>query len=190
MKLIVGLGNPGSKYAGTRHNLGFMVLDHIAEHLGIKFGVETRFEAEVSLTEVKGERLVLAKPQTMMNLSGRAAQRLAQYYKITATDIWVVQDDIDLNFGILRVRQGGGSGGHNGIKSIIEQLGGDFVRFRVGVANSTLRTRIDPEEFVLQPFEKSELALLPALVRGTAEQIAAHLGDKEILDHTHDLTAK
>lgn len=190
MKLIVGLGNPGSKYADTRHNLGFMVLDHIAEHLGLKFGAESRFEAEASLTEVKGERLALAKPQTMMNLSGRAVQRLAQYYKIPAADIWVVQDDIDLDFGILRVRQGGSSGGHNGIKSIIEQLGENFVRFRVGVANPTLRTRISPEEFVLLPFEKSEQAQLPVLVRGTAEQVAAHLGDEKILDHTHDLTAK
>lgn len=187
MKLIVGLGNTGAKYAHTRHNLGFMVLDHIAGHLKQDFSDQPKFDSQLAQVEVHGETLVLAKPQTMMNLSGRAVQRLAQFYKVAPEDVWVIHDDIDLDFGKLRIRQGGSSGGHNGLKSIIEQLGEGFVRYKIGVANPELRTKIDPEDFVLLPFSAAEADHVESIVRQTAEQVASHLADSHIKDHTHDL---
>jgi PTH1 family peptidyl-tRNA hydrolase len=188
MKLIVGLGNPGAKYAQTRHNLGFMVLDHIAEHLEAKF--EVKFDSLVAKANAMNQDLVLAKPQTMMNLSGRAIQRIAAFYKIEPGDIWVIHDDIDLGFGKLRVRQGGSSGGHNGLKSIIEQIGDGFARFKIGVANNQLRQPIDPEHFVLQSFADDESNHLPQIVSGTAEQVAGHLRSQSLQDTTYNLITK
>jgi PTH1 family peptidyl-tRNA hydrolase len=187
MKLIVGLGNPGAKYAQTRHNLGFLVLDHIAEHFDQKFTNEPKFTSHLLKLDVQGETLILTKPQTMMNLSGQAVRQLAQFYKVTTSDIWVIQDDIDLDFGKLRIRQGGSSGGHNGLKSIIEYIGEEFVRFKIGVANPQLRHHIDPEDFVLQRFTPDESQQIGVIIGQTAKQVARHLMDAQIEDHTLNL---
>jgi PTH1 family peptidyl-tRNA hydrolase len=134
--LVVGLGNPGREYVGTRHNIGFEVLDRLAVKCGGSFKQKSRFAAEVAEVSLEdGGKLVLAKPQTFMNRSGVAVAALVQWLKILPSDLLVVVDDADLPLGQIRLRQAGGSGGHNGLASIIEMLGGneEFARVRVGI---------------------------------------------------------
>jgi PTH1 family peptidyl-tRNA hydrolase len=134
--LVVGLGNPGREYVGTRHNIGFEVLDRLAAKRGGSFKQKSRFAAEVAEVSLEdGGKLVLAKPQTFMNRSGVAVAALVQWLKVLPSDLLVVVDDADLPLGQLRLRQAGGSGGHNGLYSIIEALGGneEFARVRVGI---------------------------------------------------------
>lgn len=133
MKLIVGLGNPGREYAATRHNVGFMVIDRLALELGV--AVEKKmFKALVGQGQIDGEKVVLVKPQTYMNLSGEAVGALLNWYKLTAADLIVIFDDLDLPPGKLRIRSEGGAGGHKGMQSIIQVLGAEnFHRVRVGI---------------------------------------------------------
>jgi len=135
MKIIVGLGNPGDKYEKTRHNAGFMAADYLAEHYGFDdFKTLDKGKSLMTKGEIAGEKVVLVKPQTFMNLSGVPTQAVASYFKIDRKDIIVVYDDADIEFGAKRIRSEGSAGGHNGIKSLIEQLGGDdFVRIRLGI---------------------------------------------------------
>lgn len=152
MKIIVGLGNPGREYATTRHNLGFMVVDEIARQLHAGAG-RRRFHAELLEASDGGEKLVLAKPQTYMNLSGRSVREICQWYKVPPEEILIVTDDIDLAFGAIRMRAAGSSGGHNGLKSIFADLGTQNIpRLRVGVGRGSghairqVLTRFSPEE--------------------------------------------
>ncbi|MFH0820246.1 MAG: aminoacyl-tRNA hydrolase [Candidatus Peregrinibacteria bacterium] len=134
MKLIVGLGNPGKEYANTRHNAGFMAADFLHEHFGFEpFKFSEKRKAEIASGEIASEKVVLAKPQTFMNLSGHAVQSLAGFYKIASSDVVVIYDDVDLPMGTLRVRPSGSSGGHKGVQSIIDQFDPDFIRFRIGI---------------------------------------------------------
>jgi PTH1 family peptidyl-tRNA hydrolase len=137
-KLIVGLGNPGREYEGTRHNAGFAVLDRVAQKLDCSFRGKSRLAAEVAEAAHATGKLVLAKPQTFMNRSGVAVAALLNWLKLPATELLVVVDDADLPLGQLRLRPSGGSGGHNGLRSIIEALGGteEFARLRVGIGRS------------------------------------------------------
>lgn len=163
-KLIVGLGNPGSKYAGTRHNVGFMVLDSLCPD----FKVEKKFDAEICDF---GGGNILMKPQTFMNLSGEAVKSFADFYKIVPENIWIIHDDIDIEFGEIRVREDGSSAGHKGIQSIIEKLGTEgFWRFRIGVKNEKLG-KIETEDFVLQRFETDEERVLPEIINACATEI-------------------
>ena len=165
MKLIVGLGNPGAEYAHTRHNVGFMVVDALARTLDAdEWRADTTRKAELTKAQLDGEDVLLAKATTFMNDSGVAVQALAHYYKIAPADIVVVQDDIDMQFGKLRVRGEGGSGGHNGIKSVQQHVGDEFMRFRIGVANPDLRNPLAADVFVLQRFNDHETPQLPALI--------------------------
>ena len=133
MKLIAGLGNPGSKYAGTRHNAGFRALNHLAEKYGIQVG-ENRFNGLIGRGVIEGEKVILVKPLTFMNNSGQCVRAAADYYRIAPEDIIIIYDDISLAPGQLRIRKNGSAGGHNGVKSLIAHLGGqDFARIRVGV---------------------------------------------------------
>lgn len=135
MKLIVGLGNPGRDYARNRHNAGFMCLSHFAREQGIRLDKKLA-NARTGTGEIGGEKVVLARPQTFMNLSGQAVARLVDRFKLEPEDIIVIHDDLDLPLGRIRVRRGGGSGGHNGINSIIASLGSrDFNRIRVGISH-------------------------------------------------------
>jgi PTH1 family peptidyl-tRNA hydrolase len=152
VKIIVGLGNPGREYAATRHNLGFMVVDEVARRLAAT-DRRSRFRAEVTEAFDHGEKLVLVKPQTYMNLSGVSAREVSRWYKSPAEDVLVVTDDIDLPFGTLRMRASGSSGGHNGLKSIFAELGTQNVpRLKIGVgrgpghATRQVLTRFNPEE--------------------------------------------
>jgi PTH1 family peptidyl-tRNA hydrolase len=176
MKLILGLGNPGKEYSKTRHNLGFMVVDKFVSSIGVHLDTQKKLKCELAVTMTNGETIIIAKPSTFMNLSGSAVQKIKQFYKIENNDIWVVSDDLDLEFGTIRTRIGGSSGGHNGLKDIIENIGEDFVRIRVGIKNSLL-SKQPAEEFVLKPFNKTEGDKLPDIVDKSVEVIKHGLQD-------------
>ncbi|RPJ53410.1 MAG: aminoacyl-tRNA hydrolase, partial [Acidobacteria bacterium] len=154
MKLIVGLGNPGRRYGGTRHNVGFLVVDELARRRGAGFEA-ARADALMARIRDLGEGVVLAKPLTFMNVSGVAVGDLARYYRIAIPDLLVVTDDVNLPLGRLRARARGSDGGHNGLRSVVEQLGTDqFARLRVGVGRGDLRR--DLADHVLARFEPEE----------------------------------
>lgn len=164
--LFVGLGNPGERYRMTRHNVGFMVLDEIAELLGISFKEEARFNALVAKGAYLGEKVVLAKPLTFMNASGEAVQRLLHFNKWWAESLLVVSDDVALPFGSMRLRLQGSDGGHNGLKSIAHHLGtNQYIRLRMGVGNPDLQGQMDMADFVLAPFAQSERAELESFIK-------------------------
>jgi PTH1 family peptidyl-tRNA hydrolase len=165
VKIIVGLGNPGQEYAATRHNIGFMVIDRLKRELHAT-DTRKRFRAEIAEAFVGGERLVLMKPQTYMNLSGVSAREAARWYKASLGDILVVVDDIELPFGASRMRAGGSSGGHNGLKSIAAELGSDqYPRLRLGVG----RGSGDARRQVLSRFSKDEEQGLPEFIAAGAD---------------------
>ena len=155
MKLIVGLGNPGSKYLLTRHNLGFMVVDELSEIHRIDVA-RKKFNALVGEGTLAGVSVVLAKPQTYMNLSGTAVRELFTFYKSEPKDLLVVHDDLDLDPGVVRIKLGGGAGGHKGLKSIIDGLGRpDFLRVRLGIGKPAMKDRT--ESYVLERFASGDL---------------------------------
>ena len=165
MKIVVGLGNPGREYAATRHNIGFMVVDEFAARLGA-LERRGRFRAQLAEGFDNGEKLVVVKPQTFMNLSGISVREAVSWYKIATEDLLVVADDIDLPFGASRMRPGGGSGGHNGIKSILEELGTDQVpRLRIGIG----RGRGGATRQVLTRFTSEEEAALGEIIDTAAD---------------------
>lgn len=154
MKLIVGLGNPGKEYENTRHNIGFMILDSF---LG-KVKWKTKNNAMYYEKNINNEKYIFIKPLTFMNLSGNAVRKYVDYYKIKIEDILVIQDDLDLDVGILRLKQNSSNGGHNGIKSIISCLQTkDFKRLKVGISNNK---SIDTKDYVLNNFSKEEIKKL------------------------------
>lgn len=155
IKIIAGLGNPGEKYEGTRHNIGFEVLDILAEKLGAKF-VEN-FEGLLAEVRYNGEKLYLLKPQTFMNLSGKSVAMLANFYKIGAGDILIVHDEMNIPYNTIKLRHKGSAGGHNGLKSIIECLGSDnFPRLKMGIGRDAAK---DTVSYVLGKYKPEELKL-------------------------------
>jgi len=157
--LIVGLGNPGAEYADHRHNIGFRVVDALAQAHGLVFSRSRGTSARVATGRVCGRPVILAKPQTFMNLSGKAVSRLCQLYRVAPHRLLVVFDDLDLPLGRLRLRPDGGSGGHNGMRSTIERLGTQaFPRLRVGIDRPP--GKLDPAEYVLLPFPEQEQPLV------------------------------
>ena len=163
--LLVGLGNPGREHAGNRHNAGFMFADSLAKRLGIKIG-KVRCEALVGDGQVEGKRVILAKPQTFMNESGRAVLCLMRSYAVELDRLLVVFDDLDLPLGELRLRPAGGSSGQHGMESIIERLSvTEFARLRIGIGRPP--GRMDPADYVLEDFAAPERELMEAtLLRG------------------------
>jgi len=169
--LVAGLGNPGPEYERTRHNLGFLTADVLAERLGGARFRRSKHQALVAEARDGDVRLVLAKPQTFMNESGRAVAALQRFFKLPIENIIVVHDELDLPFGVVRVKLGGGTAGHNGLNSVASALGRDFVRVRVGIGRPSGRK--DPVDFVLEPFAKREQADVPALVDRAADAVLA-----------------
>ena len=158
MKLIVGLGNPGKNYQNTRHNIGFMFLDEIANRENIKFKLDTKLKCEITELKVNDEKVLLIKPQTYMNLSGQSVYAVCKYYNIDLSDILVIQDDLDLEIGKLRFRAKGSSGGHKGIQNIIDQFSSnEFKRLKVGISKVEAKDTID---YVLGRFGKNEMKIL------------------------------
>jgi len=166
MKLFVGLGNPGAQYAQNRHNIGFMALDRIAEDHG--FGPwKARFQAQVSEGRLGGDKLVLLKPQTFMNLSGQAVGEAMRYLKLTPADVVVFHDELDLAPGKLRLKEGGGHAGHNGLRSIHQHIGEAYGRVRLGIGHPGHKDRV--AGYVLHDFAKADEEWLDDLLRGISD---------------------
>lgn len=186
MRLVVGLGNPGSQFEGSRHNVGFMVVDEVARRALSEAGPGggrpatfrhvQKLRSHVLEFHTGGEKVILAKPQTYMNLSGEAVALLLQYYGIGASDMIVVYDDMDVPFGRLRIRPKGGPGTHNGMRSIVSSIGSrDFPRIRLGIGvPNPAQTAAD---FVLSWFEKDEMPVLARVVKGAAAATLAIITD-------------
>lgn len=162
--LIVGLGNIGPEYKGTRHNSGFAVLDYYAQENNFPIWQEkNKFKAFITEEFVAGKKIILAKPTTLYNPSGESVRALKDFYKLNNKDIIVVHDELDLPFGTVKEKQGGGSAGSNGLKSIISHIGEDFKRIRIGIKNELLE-KIDPADFVLSKFTSAEKKQLDDLL--------------------------
>lgn len=160
--LLVGLGNPGREYRDSRHNFGFMVIDRLIVRLGAR-GMKLQSNAIVTTAAYEGRKLILAKPQTYMNLSGRSIQGLIRFYKLPVENVLVGFDDLDLPFGTIRLRPGGGAGGQKGFASTIEQLGTKSIaRLRLGIGRPP--GRMDPSAYVLQNFSRQEMEVLSEIL--------------------------
>jgi len=186
MLLIVGLGNPGARYEFTRHNIGFLAVDYIADSFDISLNKKSH-KAVWGKGCISQKEVIIVKPQTFMNLSGEAVRAIADYFHIEAKDIIVIYDDIDLEFGSIRIRKRGGSGGHGGMGSIIEQIGtNDFVRIRLGIGRpekttsskqSAVSSEIDVADYVLSNFEPDEDGNLEEVLSRTNEAVETMIKD-------------
>ena len=168
--LVVGLGNPGPGYARTRHNIGFVVADLLAARTGSRFGVHKRTGAEIAETRLAGRRAVLAKPRSYMNESGSAVVGAARFFSVALADVIVVHDDLDLELGAVRLKRGGGEGGHNGLRSISKSLASrDYLRVRVGIGRPPGRQ--DPADYVLKGFPPSARAEVELMAEEAADAV-------------------
>jgi peptidyl-tRNA hydrolase, PTH1 family len=183
--LVVGLGNPGPHHVSNRHNVGAMVVDELARRVGCRF---RSHKAGTDVVEVRlaGRRAVLAHPRSFMNVSGTAVAATARFFKIPSTDVVVVHDDLDLDYGVIRLKRGGGEGGHNGLRSISASLGSrDYLRVRFGIGRPP--GRMDPADFVLSDFsvvQRRELGLLVDRCADAVEQLVAQ-GLAATQNHVH-----
>lgn len=165
--LLIGLGNPGREYRDTRHNVGFMLIDRLIVRLNAQ-GMRVQSKAIVTSAAYEGRKVILAKPQTYMNLSGQSAQGLLNFYKIPMENMLIAHDDLDIPFGTIRIRPKGGPGGQGGMASTIEQLGTkDFPRLRIGIGRPP--GRMDPAAFVLQNFSREEMKVLSEVIDRAAD---------------------
>lgn len=174
--LIAGLGNPGPEYAGNRHNAGFMVVDVLAERIGARFrahGSSSKGRggrAEAAVGRLADRQVVLVKPRSFMNLSGGPVAVVRDFYKVPLERVVVVHDELDLDFGVLRVKRGGGAGGHNGLRSLTKSLGGpDYLRVRFGIGRPP--GRMDPAAYVLRDFSAAERADLGVELERAADAV-------------------
>ena len=166
--LVVGLGNPGPQYAKTRHNVGFMVADLLAGRMGAAFKVHKKSGAEIVTGRIAHKPVLLAKPRTYMNESGRQVGPLAKFYSVSPADVIVIHDELDIDFGQIRLKLGGGEGGHNGLRSVASALGTkDFQRLRIGIGRPPGRK--DPAAFVLENFSAAERPEVPTLCEMAAD---------------------
>ena len=173
--LVVGLGNPGPRYAGNRHNVGFMVVDLLAARMGARFKAH-RGRVDVVDGRLAGRSVVLAKPKSYMNESGGPIVAISRFFKIPVARLTVVHDDLDLPYGTLRIKRGGGDGGHNGLRSATAALGSnDYLRIRFGIGRPPGRQ--DPADYVLRDFTAAERKELPYLVDRAADAVEALLAD-------------
>lgn len=178
MFLIIGLGNPGKKYENTRHNAGFMALDAFAKrNFFPEFKLSKKFSALISEGSVSTGKVILAKPQTFMNESGKTASAVASHYKLSMENILVIHDDLDLPLGKIKISKNSSSAGHKGADSVIKFLKTkDFVRFRIGIKNENSKTK-DVERFVLEKFTKAENAILKDILQKTASAAETYLAE-------------
>jgi PTH1 family peptidyl-tRNA hydrolase len=184
--LVVGLGNPGDNYARTRHNLGFMVADLLAARLGSKFKAHKRSGAEVVSGRLAGHSVLVAKPRCFMNESGRQVGPLAKFYSVAPADMIVIHDELDLEFGRIRLKIDGGEGGHNGLRSVVAALGTkEFQRVRIGIGRPPGRK--DPAAFVLENFTAAERAEVPTICEQAADatELLIELGLEPAQNRVH-----
>lgn len=193
MKLIVGLGNPGTEYAKTRHNFGWMMLDRLARDLGASWQTKTKFQSQVAETAIDDEKILLVKPTTFYNLSGIAIRAVRDFYQLDNRDILVVHDEMALPIGAIRTRVGGSDAGNNGIKSLIEHLGPDFAKIRIGSgqapgANGDARPTEQHRDHVLSRPTASEADLLDTLEPHIRHIITEFAGG-HFLETTHSVNS-
>ncbi|WP_405134749.1 aminoacyl-tRNA hydrolase [Nocardia sp. NBC_01388] len=168
--LVVGLGNPGPEYERTRHNVGFMVADVLAERVGGRFTVHKKSGADLLEARLDGRKVLIAKPRSFMNLSGRPVAALAKFFSVPPTEVIAVHDELDLPFGVIRLKQGGGEGGHNGLRSMSQALTTkDYLRVRFGIGRPPGRQ--DPADYVLKPFSAPERKEVPVIVEQAADAV-------------------
>ncbi|MGH8279301.1 MAG: aminoacyl-tRNA hydrolase [Gammaproteobacteria bacterium] len=190
IQLVVGLGNPGADYVLTRHNTGFWFVDALARNCGASFSHERKFNGDVARVTINGQDLRLLKPTTFMNASGQSVQALAQYLKLTPESILVAHDDLDLPAGTVRLKRGGGHGGHNGLRDIIDHLGEDFLRLRFGIGRPADHHEII--DFVLERPDAADqeqimqavsaaLAALPGIVAGDLGRAMRELHNRGVV---------
>jgi PTH1 family peptidyl-tRNA hydrolase len=165
--LLIGLGNPGREYRDSRHNVGFMLIDRIAVRLGAR-GMKVQSKAIVTTVTHDDRKLILAKPQTYMNLSGQSVQGLIHFYKLPLANVLIAYDDLDIPFGTIRIRPAGGPGGQRGMASTIEHIGtNDFPRLRIGIGRPP--GRMDPAAYILQDFTRAEMKILSEILDRAAD---------------------
>ncbi|MCK9471357.1 MAG: aminoacyl-tRNA hydrolase [Bacilli bacterium] len=175
MKLIVGLGNPGDRYKNTRHNIGFMFLDELKNDLNLEFSLNKQLKSLIAFANINGEKIIFAKPQTFMNLSGEAVLSIVNYYKLEIEDIVIVYDDLDLPSGKIRIRKTGSSGGHKGMSNIIQLLKtSEIKRIRIGIMNNS---NIDTIDYVLGKFTIYEEAQIRLTLSKSLEIVKSFIVD-------------
>lgn len=182
MQLITGLGNKGKKYEQTRHNAGFMLVDRLSKNSTRSWREEKKFESLVLEKTLAGKKILLTKPQTMMNSSGRAVRKVKDYYKLSSEQIWIVHDDKDLKLGEIRISVGSGSAGHKGVQSVIDHLGSkNFTRFRIGVMTNypdrAPRSKKEVSEFLLSSFYSDERDELQDSLKNVCQALRIALKD-------------
>jgi len=184
MKLIIAQGNPGPDYTKSRHNIGFLALDHLRSALEVSdWQSKTKFKAEISELDYQGEKVILAKPTTFYNLTGQSARAIVDFYQIAPENILVIHDDLSLDFGKLRVRWGGADAGNKGIRSINQHFGQDFWRLKVGIDGKSHIIN-DEATFVLKPFSKNEQKALETTVLPAIKDIILDFLNNNIANHS------
>ncbi len=189
MFLITGLGNPEPKYRGNRHNAGFMVLDRFSEKVGAT-SFQKKFSGEFAKVRIDTQEIVLLKPMTFMNLSGNSVQQTLHFFQIPVQELIVVHDELDLGFGLMRIKVGGGSAGHKGVQSIIDQCGGaNFIRVRVGIGRPSLE---NVEKYVLSDFSIEERKQLPNVIDNASAALyhIVNRGVQDTMNKFHSYTRK
>jgi peptidyl-tRNA hydrolase, PTH1 family len=187
MKLIFAQGNPGNQYTHTRHNVGFLALDRLADQRSAPWKRHDKFKADIAETTIHGEKVLLVKPLSFYNETGQVARALTDFYKLSpATDVLVIHDELALPFGTLRIREKGSDAGNNGIKSLNAHLGDSYWRLRVGVWNE-LRNRMDDAAFVLSQFSHDELTQLNTIIDDKVVEIIADFASSTLTPTSHSL---
>jgi len=175
---VIGLGNPGSKYEFTRHNIGFRIIDSLARDMGTEFNKAKSYYSLISRGMINNHKVMLVKPQTFMNLSGRAVNRVVSYYKIPLQDLLIVYDDLNLELGQVRIRKKGSSGGHKGIESIMQYLNSeDIPRLRIGVGNPSVNYNFDCVSYVLSNFNNDEEDKIEEVIQLSTEAVKTIIED-------------
>ncbi len=188
--VIFGLGNPGQEYKNTRHNAGFWYLDALADYVGVEFKADKKFKAEVAQTDYFGDKVWLVKPQTYVNRSGQSVVLFTQFYRITAAQVLVAYDELDIPPGTAKFKRGGGHGGHNGLRDIIPGLGPDFKRLRIGIGHPGDKSKVTP--WVLgRPHQDDAISIqrcIEQCVEVTADMVAGY--DDKVMQVLHTVDNK
>jgi len=178
LKIVVGLGNPGLKYEFTRHNIGFRIVDSLARNIEIEFKKAKSYYSLISRGMISNHKVILIKPQTFMNLSGRAVSKVVSYYKIPLQDLLIVYDDLNLELGQVRIRKKGSAGGHKGIESIMQYLGSEEIpRLRIGIGNPLVNFNFDCVSYVLSNFNGDEKDKIKETIQLSTEAIKTVIED-------------